>query len=118
MEVMEDGNLMDKIQILIQRDMEYYNAKQTILQETICPGVVGGRLDFPRYVSFAAMKLVLWWEDEFVAAYRRGSGFLEEVEDVTTEDEAFGGCGGIVKASDPKKFIKLITKSADQFLGK
>lgn len=24
MEVMEDGNLMDKIQILIQRDMEYY----------------------------------------------------------------------------------------------
>lgn len=24
MEVMEDGNLIDKIQILIQRDMEYY----------------------------------------------------------------------------------------------
>lgn len=24
MEVMEDGNLMDKVHILIQRDMEYY----------------------------------------------------------------------------------------------
>lgn len=24
MEVMEDGNLMDKVNILIQRDMEYY----------------------------------------------------------------------------------------------
>lgn len=63
------------------------------------------------------MKLVLWWEDEFVAAYRRGSGFMEQVDEPTNEDESFGGCGGIVKASDPKKFITLITKSADQFLG-
>lgn len=27
MEVMEDGNLMDKVTILIQRDMEYYKVK-------------------------------------------------------------------------------------------
>lgn len=29
MEVMEDGNLMDKVHILIQRDMEYYKVRET-----------------------------------------------------------------------------------------
>lgn len=28
MEVMEDGNLMDKVHILIQRDMEYYKVNK------------------------------------------------------------------------------------------
>lgn len=96
MEVMEDGNLMDKVNILIQRDMEYYKvgftkfsterrskfannliafqAKQSVLQETICPGIIGGKLDFPRSASFAAVKLAVWWEEEYVAAYRKPSG--------------------------------------------
>ncbi|XP_063912179.1 uncharacterized protein LOC135129022 isoform X1 [Zophobas morio] len=116
MEVMEDGNLMDKVHILIQRDMEYYKNNQTVLQETICPGVAGGRLDFPRSVSFAAMKLVLWWEEEYVAAYRKNSGFLQKCEVSDQNMDTSGGCGGIVKASDPTKFVNLINKSAEQLL--
>lgn len=75
-------------------------------------------MDFPRSASFAAMKLVLWWEEEFVAAYRKPSGFLQPLKDSnsSTGDEKEGGCGGIVKASDPVKFTNLISKSADQFL--
>lgn len=89
-----------------------------MLQELICPGIIGGRLDFPRFASFAAMKLVLWWEEEFVAAYRKPSGFLQPLKDDNplSPDEKEGGCGGIVKASDPIKFTNLISKSADQFL--
>lgn len=63
------------------------------------------------------MKLVLWWEDEFMAAYRRGSGFMENIDEDLNDNEISGGCGGIVKASDPAKFITLITKTADAFLG-
>lgn len=33
---------------------------QRVLQEPICPGVVGGKLDFPRYASFASIKLIHW----------------------------------------------------------
>lgn len=33
---------------------------QTVLQEMICPGVVGGTLDFPRSASFASVKIVQW----------------------------------------------------------
>lgn len=92
--------------------------KQTILQEPICPGIVGGRLDFPRYASFAAMKLVLWWEEEYVAAYRKNSSFLQKnLDNSNGDNETSGGCGGIVKASDPAKFVNLISKSAEQFLG-
>lgn len=76
MEVMEEGNLMDRVPILLQRDMQYYQTHQTVLQETICPGVVGGKLDFPRNASFAAVKIVLWWEDEYYAAYKKNSGLL------------------------------------------
>lgn len=80
MEVMEEGNLMDRVPILLQRDMQYYQVKfdwasnlnitlhisywqnhQTVLQETICPGIVGGKLDFPRYAAFAAVKIVSWY---------------------------------------------------------
>ncbi|KAJ8922033.1 hypothetical protein NQ315_008673 [Exocentrus adspersus] len=119
MEVMEDGNLMDKVNILIQRDMEYYKDKQAVLQETICPGVIGGRLDFPRSASFAATKLVLWWEEEYVAAFKKPSGFLQKtlrssrnIQGTGDEDDD----GKIVKDSDPSKFANLISKSADQLL--
>jgi protein KIAA0825 len=50
---------------------------QVVLQETICSGIVGGRLDFPRYASFASVKIVLWLEDEYFAAYSRHSGLLD-----------------------------------------
>ncbi|XP_018570086.1 uncharacterized protein LOC108910070 [Anoplophora glabripennis] len=118
MEVMEDGNLMDKVHILIQRDMEYYKDKQAVLQETICPGVIGGRLDFPRSASFAAMKLVLWWEEEYVAAYKNPSGFLQKGSDASKDNQAAEteDGGKIVKDSDPSKFANLISKSADQLL--
>ncbi|XP_030762018.1 uncharacterized protein LOC115886854 [Sitophilus oryzae] len=117
MEVMEDGNLMDKVNILIQRDLEYYKSKQSVLQETICPGIIGGRLDFPRSASFAAVKLVIWWEDEYIAAYKNPSGFFQkDSRSSRSSIEAFGGCGGIVKASDPTKFISAVSKSADQLL--
>lgn len=96
----------------------YFQDKQKVLQENICTGIVGGHLDFPRYASFAAVKLVVWWEDEFIAAYRHGSGFMQQSEQATGQNmETSGGCGGIVKSSDPSKFVELITKSAAQLLG-
>ncbi|KAK9871527.1 hypothetical protein WA026_012899 [Henosepilachna vigintioctopunctata] len=118
MEIMEDGNLMDKVHILIQRDMDYYREHQSILQEIICPEVVGGRLDFPRFVSFASMKLVLWWEEEYIAAHRNRSGFLQKkVEYVDENCGVTGGCGGVVKASDPSKFVQAVCNSAKSLLG-
>ncbi|KAI4457536.1 hypothetical protein MML48_7g00003443 [Holotrichia oblita] len=117
MEVMEDGNLMDKVNILIQRDMEYYTKKQSVLQESICPGIVGGKLDFPRYASFAAVKLVIWWEDEYLAAFRKNSGFLRPVDENLDGSLDFAvGCGGVVRTSDPSKFIAAITKTYEQLL--
>lgn len=89
--------------------------KQTVLQESICPGVVGGKLDFPRNASFASVKLVMWWEEEYIAAYRNSSGLLQNGSNQDL-DGIHGGCGGIVKSSDPKKFVSLITKSAEQLL--
>lgn len=82
---------------------------------------MGGRLDFPRYASFASVKIVLWLEDEFFAAYSRHSGLLDLSEinddgDDKDDDANLMGCGGIVKSSDPEKFVNLTTKSADSLL--
>ncbi|KOB74951.1 Uncharacterized protein OBRU01_08305 [Operophtera brumata] len=96
MEVIEDGNIMDRIPILLQRDLEYYQKNQTVLSETICRGVVGGRLDFPRNASFASVKIVLWLEEEFSIAFN---------SDV-----------GVAKTSDPDKFVQLAIKSGDSLL--
>lgn len=120
MELMEEGNLMDRIPILIQRDMEYYQQNQVVLQETMCPGVVGGKLDFPRYASFASVKLVLWFEDEYFAAYKKNSGLLqidsfnEGNENEMTESPLAATV--IVKNSDPLKWVSLVTKSTDKLL--
>lgn len=96
-----------------------FQDKQAVLQETICPGVIGGRLDFPRSASFAAMKLVLWWEEEYVAAYKKPSGFLQKGSDTSKDNQTpeTEDSGKIVKDSDPSKFTSLISKSADQLLG-
>ena len=79
MEVMEEGNLMDRIRILLQRDSEYYQQNQSVLQENLCIAVVGGVLDFPHYASFAAAKMVLWWEEEHIAAFKTVSGLLQGI---------------------------------------
>lgn len=50
--------------------MEIFQQNQTVLSENICCGVVGGRLDFPRSASFAAVKIVLWLEEEFSIAFK------------------------------------------------
>lgn len=52
---------MDRVPILLSRDKQYYQEHQTVLQETICAGIVGGKLDFPRYAAFAAVKIVQWY---------------------------------------------------------
>ncbi|XP_055315065.1 uncharacterized protein LOC129575443 [Sitodiplosis mosellana] len=109
MEVMEEGDLMDRVPILLQRDRQYYDQNQTVLQEIICPGVVGGTLDFPRSASFASVKMVEWWEDEYYAAYKKYSGLLHL-------NESNVGEKNIVKASSPEKFVNAITKSADKLL--
>ncbi|XP_035438982.2 uncharacterized protein LOC118268551 isoform X2 [Spodoptera frugiperda] len=110
MEVIEDGNIMDRIPILLQRDLEYYQKNQTVLSETICKGVVGGRLDFPRNASFASVKIVLWLEEEFSIAFKQGSGMFV----VTKEDEKSDI--GVAKTSDPDKFVQLAIKSGDSLL--
>ncbi|XP_052740770.1 uncharacterized protein LOC112050628 [Bicyclus anynana] len=108
MEVIEDGNIMDRIPILLQRDLEYYQKNQTVLSENVCCGVVGGRLDFPRSASFAAVKIVLWLEEEFSIAFKQGSGMFVSIG----EDKA----DGVAKTSDPDKFAQLATKSSDSLL--
>ncbi|XP_045766028.1 uncharacterized protein LOC123867806 isoform X1 [Maniola jurtina] len=108
MEVIEDGNIMDRIPILLQRDLEYYQTNQTVLSENICCGVVGGRLDFPRSASFAAVKIVLWLEEEFSIAFQQGSGMFVNIG----EDKV----DGVAKTSDPDKFAQLATKSSDSLL--
>lgn len=41
MEVMEEGNLLDRVSILLQRDGDYYEQHQSVLQEAICSGIAG-----------------------------------------------------------------------------
>ncbi|XP_049774049.1 uncharacterized protein KIAA0825 homolog isoform X1 [Schistocerca cancellata] len=117
MEIMEDGNLMDRVRILLQRDLAYYQDHQTVLQENLCPGVVGGLLDFPHYSSFAAVKLIIWWEEAYVAAYQRPSGLLGNVvseDNGNNEDDR--GCGGVATTSSPQEFLSVVTSSAGQML--
>lgn len=54
--------------------------------------------------------IVLRWEDEYYAAYKKYSGLLHL-------NEANVGEKNIVKASSPEKFVNAITKSADKLLG-
>ncbi|XP_041970753.1 uncharacterized protein LOC121727141 [Aricia agestis] len=109
MEVIEDGNIMDRIPILLQRDLEYYQTNQTVLSETICHGVVGGRLDFPRNASFAAAKIVLWLEEEFSIAFKHGSGMFVTTKEKQDDAE-------VAKTSDPDKFVQLSIKTSDSLL--
>ncbi|XP_071558018.1 uncharacterized protein [Temnothorax nylanderi] len=113
MEIMEDGNLIDRVRILLQRDMQYYQEMQTVLREPLCIRISGGRLDFPRHASFAAIKIVTWWEADFVAAFKRTSGLssIWNGSASSVDDEE-----GVIKRIQPSDFILLVVDTAEQLL--
>ncbi|XP_077267571.1 uncharacterized protein LOC143900281 isoform X1 [Temnothorax americanus] len=113
MEIMEDGNLVDRVRILLQRDMQYYQEMQTVLREPLCIRISGGRLDFPRHASFAAIKIVTWWEADFVAAFKRTSGLssIWNGSASSVDDEE-----GVIKRIQPSDFILLVVDTAEQLL--
>lgn len=87
---------------------------QTVLREPLCLRISGGKLDFPRHASFAAIKIVTWWEADFVAAFKCASG-LSSAENggassVDSED-------GAIKRIQPSDFILLVVDTAEQLLG-
>ncbi|XP_012276460.1 uncharacterized protein LOC105697593 [Orussus abietinus] len=110
MEIMEDGNLVDRVRILLQRDMQYYENMQTVLREPLCIRVSGGKHDFPRHASFGAIKIVMWWEAEFTAAFKRASGLS------STSIELSTSTGGVVKNLQPSDFVSMIVDTSQQFL--
>ncbi|XP_014469110.1 PREDICTED: uncharacterized protein LOC106741512 [Dinoponera quadriceps] len=113
MEIMEDGNLVDRVRILLQRDMQYYQEMQTVLREPLCIRISGGKLDFPRHASFAAIKIVTWWEADFATAFKRSSGLScaenGSASSVDSED-------GAIKRIQPSDFILLVVDTAEQLL--
>ncbi|XP_076239255.1 uncharacterized protein LOC143182247 isoform X2 [Calliopsis andreniformis] len=114
MEIMEDGNLVDRVRILLQRDMQYYQEMQTVLKEPLCSRICGGKLDFPRHASFAAIKIVSWWEADFQAAFKRYSGLSSSTEHETvasTEHE-----GEVIKTIQPSEFALTVVDTAEQLL--
>ncbi|XP_015437868.1 PREDICTED: uncharacterized protein LOC107193012 [Dufourea novaeangliae] len=114
MEIMEDGNLVDRVRILLQRDMQYYQEMQTVLKEPLCTRICGGKLDFPRHASFAAIKIVTWWELDFQAAFKRHSGFA-----TSDECETAGSVGNedrVIKQIQPSEFMLTVVDTAEQLL--
>lgn len=75
-------------------------------------------MDFPRYASYAAIKLVLWWEDEFLAGFRRNSGLIPKSLKIIQNDSSDDKVQPVVKQSDPVNFISSISSSSDQLLGR
>ncbi|KAH0946009.1 hypothetical protein HN011_005249 [Eciton burchellii] len=113
MEIMEDGNLVDRVRILLQRDMQYYQEMQTVLRESLCMRISGGKLDFPRHASFAAIKIVTWWEADFAAAFKRASGLSSsETEGASSVDNE----DAVIKRIQPSDFILLVVDTAEQLL--
>ncbi|XP_039278342.1 uncharacterized protein LOC111044238 [Nilaparvata lugens] len=114
MEVMEEGHVMDRIRILLQRDSEYYEQNQSILQENLCSGIVGGVLDFPHHASFASIKMVRWWEEEHYATFRIPSGILQGTkDDISVESEE--GTADVPQAA-PSALVSLVAESSAQLL--
>jgi len=87
---------------------------QTVLRESLCMRISGGKLDFPRHASFAAIKIVTWWEADFAAAFKRASGLssseTEGASNVDNED-------AVIKRIQPSDFILLVVDTAEQLLG-
>lgn len=89
---------------------------QTVLKEPLCTRVSGGKLDFPRHASFAAIKIVTWWEADFQAAFKYDSGLTRSVE-----SEISGTAGNeerVIKKIQPSEFVLLVVDTADNLLGK
>ncbi|XP_046432279.1 uncharacterized protein LOC124185487 isoform X1 [Neodiprion fabricii] len=112
MEIMEDGNLVDRVRILLQRDMKYYQEKQMVLSEPICVGISGGKLDFPRHASFASTKIVAWWEAEFTTTFKESSG----LSFTSKEHTEAADCTEVVKHSEPSEFVAMIVDTSEQLL--
>ncbi|XP_011340540.1 uncharacterized protein LOC105281186 isoform X2 [Ooceraea biroi] len=86
---------------------------QTVLREPLCIRISGGKLDFPRHASFAAIKIVTWWEADFAAAFKRASGLS------STENETALGVDNedtVIKRIKPSDFILLVVDTAEQLL--
>lgn len=88
---------------------------QTVLREPLCIRISGGKLDFPRHASFAAIKIVTWWEADFSTAFKRASGLSSSEDDgiassIDAED-------GVIKRIQPNEFISLVVDTAEQLLG-
>lgn len=86
---------------------------QTVLRESLCGRVSGGKLDFPRHASFAAIKIVKWWEAEFLIAFRYPSGLC-----ISTEKDASGNEDDqVIKMTKPSEFILLVVDTSEQLIG-
>ena len=88
---------------------------QTVLRESLCSRVCGGKLDFPRHASFAAIKIVTWWEDEFRVAFKHPSGLS-----TSNEEKSSGGADDeetAIKTTPPSEFILLVIDTSEQLLG-
>jgi len=87
---------------------------QTVLKESLCIRISGGKLDFPRHASFAAIKIVTWWEADFAAAFKRASGLSSsETEGASSVDNE----DAVIKRIRPSDFILLVVDTAEQLLG-
>ncbi|KAF6210222.1 hypothetical protein GE061_013325 [Apolygus lucorum] len=106
MEVMEEGNLLDRVGILLQRDSGYYEEHQSVLQESICNGIAGGVLDFPHHASFASVKMVNWWEQYFISIFGIPSGLIHGMDAGETEN-----AGG-----SPDEFVTTISSCCVQLM--
>lgn len=153
---MEEGNLMDRIPILLTRDMEYYEVIfVTQSSDNLIATFSKIKLSYKRQFAVALSAVVLiflamhhshqsrsacgsrmnslplivvtrgCWICQvwlFSLACHKLSIFLiikieiNDDGDDRDDDANLMGCGGIVKSSDPEKFVSLTTKSADSLL--
>lgn len=86
---------------------------QTVLRESLCNRVSGGKLDFPRHASFAAVKIVKWWEAEFLIAFKYPSGLCISAQNNSSDpaDEQ------VIKKTKPSDFILLVVDTSEQLIG-
>lgn len=87
---------------------------QTVLREPLCIRISGGKLDFPRHASFAAIKIVTWWEADFAAAFKRPSGLSSTGDGMASSVDSEDG---VIKRIQPSDFILLVVDTAEQLLG-
>lgn len=87
---------------------------QTVLREPLCIRISGGKLDFPRHASFAAIKIVTWWEADFTTAFKRPSGLSSAENGSATSVDSEDGA---IKRIHPSDFILVVVDTAEQLLG-